>query len=194
MMIGLPESTLLDELNTARDLAKLKPKMMRIYPVLVIKNTELEKEYEKGEYCPLSVEQAVERCKDLYNFFNKKKIEVIRIGLQSTDLIANPEKENSTVVAGPYHEAFGQLVEDSMWYDGIVERIKKFNVKVKEVEIIVNPANVNNVVGHKKENLNKLKELYDVDVKIVQDEKKQNGKFDIKILKTYTDFLEENKN
>lgn len=41
MMVGLPESTRLDELNTARDLAKLKPKTMRIYPVLVIKNTRL---------------------------------------------------------------------------------------------------------------------------------------------------------
>ena len=41
MMVGLPESTRLDELNTARDLAKLKPKIMRIYPVLVIKNTRI---------------------------------------------------------------------------------------------------------------------------------------------------------
>lgn len=39
MMVGLPESTRLDELNTAKDLAKLKPKIVRIYPVLVIKNT-----------------------------------------------------------------------------------------------------------------------------------------------------------
>ena len=40
MMIGLPESTKLDELNTAKNLIKLKPKMVRLYPVLVIKNTE----------------------------------------------------------------------------------------------------------------------------------------------------------
>lgn len=39
MMVGLPESTRLDELNTAKDLAKLKPKIVRIYPVLIIKNT-----------------------------------------------------------------------------------------------------------------------------------------------------------
>ena len=39
MMVGLPESTKLDELNTAKDLAKLKPKIVRIYPVLVIKGT-----------------------------------------------------------------------------------------------------------------------------------------------------------
>ena len=42
MMIGLPESTELDEITTAKNLIKLKPKIVRIYPVLVIKNTELE--------------------------------------------------------------------------------------------------------------------------------------------------------
>ena len=99
MMIGLPESTKLDELNTAKDLAKLKPKMIRLYPVLVIKNTQLEKEYLNKEYEPLTVTQAVERCKDLYYFFNKKKIAVIRMGLQSTDLICSPENEKSEVVA-----------------------------------------------------------------------------------------------
>ena len=37
MMIGMPDSTEIDELNTAKDLIKLKPKIVRIYPVLVIK-------------------------------------------------------------------------------------------------------------------------------------------------------------
>ena len=82
MMIGLPESTRLDELNTAKDLAKLKPKIIRLYPVLVIKNTELEEEYKNGEYEPVTLNQAVEICKELLYFFEKKKIKVIRIGLQ----------------------------------------------------------------------------------------------------------------
>ena len=59
MMIGLPESTKIDELNTAKDLAKLKPKIVRLYPVLVIKGTELEKEYQNGEYEPIPLSQAV---------------------------------------------------------------------------------------------------------------------------------------
>ena len=191
MMIGLPESTKLDELNTARDLAKLKPKIVRLYPVLVIKNTQLEKEYQNGEYEPLNLLQAVERCKELYYFFTKKNITVIRMGLQNTDLISNPENEQSEVVAGPYHEAFGQLVEDSIWYDSILEKIKKVNTKVKEIEIKVNPENVNNVIGHKKENIDKLKDLYDVEVKIKQSKEIKAGKFEVKIVKTYTDFLDE---
>ena len=106
MMIGLPESTKLDELNTARDLVKLKPKIVRLYPVLVIKKTELEKEYEAGEYEPLTVQQAVERCKELYYFFTRKKVTVIRMGLQNTDLISNPKNEKSEVVARTISRGF----------------------------------------------------------------------------------------
>ena len=192
MMVGLPESTRIDELNTAKDLAKLKPRMIRIYPVLVIKNTELEKDYENGEYIPLTLNQAVERCKEIFYFFISKRINVIRMGLQNTDVISDPMKsDKSEVVAGPYHEAFGQLVEAEAWYDSILEKIKKFNVKVKEIEIEINPDDINNVIGHKKENIDKLKELYDVDVKIKQNQYMRPGKFEMKILKTYTDFLNE---
>ena len=191
MMVGLPESTVLDELNTARDLAKLKPKMVRIYPVLVIKGTELEKEYLNGNYEPLTIEQAVERCKELCYFFGKKKIPVIRIGLQSTETISNPKDEKSEVVAGPYHETFRALVESSMYYDTIVDKIKKINTKVKEVEIRVNPQNVSNVVGYKKDNINKLKEVYDLDVIIKQDEKYPPEKIEVLITKRYQDFLDD---
>ncbi|MBO5412824.1 MAG: radical SAM protein [Clostridia bacterium] len=191
IMIGLPESTRLDELNTAKDLAKLKPKIIRLYPVLIIKNTELEKEYLNKEYEPVTLNQAVEICKELSYFFEKKKIKVIRIGLQNTDLISNPENVESEVVAGPYHEAFGQLVEDSIWYDKILNEIKKFNTKVIEAQIEVNPANVNNVVGHKRSNIEKLKETYDLELKVKQNQEIKPGKFKLSILKTYKDFLDE---
>ena len=195
MMVGLPDSTLIDELRTAKDLAKLKPKIMRIYPVLVLKGTELEKDYLDGTYFPLSVEQAVERCKELCYFFEKKKINVIRVGLQSTDTISDLSKnENSEVVAGPYHETFRQLVESTMNYDKIVNKIRSFNTKVKEVEIRISPDDVNNVVGYKRENILKLKDYYDVDAKVKQDEKMKKGKIDIRVTKVYTNFLDENEN
>ncbi|MBO5397548.1 MAG: radical SAM protein [Clostridia bacterium] len=191
MMVGLPESTVLDEMNTAKDLAKLKPKMVRIYPVLVIRGTELEKEYLDGTYEPLSLEQAVERCKELCYFFGKKKINVIRVGLQNTETICDPKKSKSEVVAGPYHETFRQLVESSMYYDTIVDKIKQFNTKVKEVEIKVNPQNVSNVVGFKRQNIEKLKNTYDVDVLIKMDEKCPVSKIDVTVTKKYQDFIDE---
>ena len=194
MMVGLPESNRIDEINTAKSLIKLKPKMIRIYPVLVVKGTRLEKEYNEGIYEPIPLVQAIEICKILVRMFSDKRIDVIRVGLQNTDEISNPKEKQSEVVAGPFHPAFRQLVEAGMWYDAIVEKIKKLNVKVKEVEVTVNPIDVNNVIGHKKENITKLKEIYEVDLIVKQDEKIKQGKSKIDIIKRYNDFLEDNEN
>ena len=191
MMVGLPESTRIDEINTAKALIKLKPKMVRIYPVLIVKNTRLEEEYNQGKYEPLPLVQAVEVCKELVRMFADKKIDIIRVGLQNTEEIAEPGTKESEVVAGPYHPAFRQLVESALWYDAVVGKIKKLNVKVKEVEVTVNPIDSNNVIGHKKENVLKLKETYDVDLILRQDEAIKQGKSKIEITKTYHDFLEE---
>ena len=182
MMVGLPESTEEDEINTAKALIKLKPKMVRIYPVLVIKGTKLEKDYEEGKYTPLTLARAIETCKKLVRMFADKKIDIIRVGLQNTDEITDPNDKNSEVVAGPYHPAFRQLVESEMWYDVIVEQIKKLNVKVRKVEITVNPIDSNNVIGHKKQNVTKLKDTYDVDLILKQDKKIKQGKWNIKII------------
>ena len=191
MMVGLPESTKLDEIRTARDLIRLKPKMVRIYPVLVIKGTKLEQELEEEEYKPLTVAQAVERCKELLYLFNKKKIQVIRVGLQNTDEITDPNTKESEVVAGPYHPAFGQLVEDSIWFDSIVDKIKKINDKVKEVKVKVNFVDMNNVIGHKRSNIKKIKDTYDVDVLVEADSKIKPGKSELIILQTYDEYMEQ---
>ena len=158
--------------------------------MIVIKGTKLEKDYNEEKYKALTVVQAVEICKELVKMFVSKNIEVIRIGLQPTEEISNPDDEKSEVVAGPFHPAFRQLVESGIWNDVIVDKIKKLNTKVKEVVITVNPIDVNNVVGHKRENINNLKEVYDVDLIVKSDEKIKQGKSKIEITKVYEDFSE----
>lgn len=170
MMVGLPESTQKDEIETAKKLIKLHPKMIRIYPVLVIKDTKLAEDYLNGEYKPNTLEQAVETSAILLKMFNKKKIDVIRVGLQSTDEICTPENENSQVVAGPYHPAFRQLVESRICYDDFSKKIHKLNNRVKVVKVRVNSSLINNFVGHKRENIRRIKELYDVDVVVEKDD------------------------
>lgn len=171
--IGLPDSTKFDELNTARELSKLRPNRIRIYPMVVMKNTQLAQEFKEGTYDPLTVNQAVERCKDVIYEFNRRHIKQISIVKQNE---LNKSKETE-IIAGPYHEEFGQLVTDSIWYDSIVDKIKKFNVKVRKVKIEVNPKELPNITGYKKENAEKLKELYDVEIKV-------EGNPDIKIGKS----------
>ena len=72
-----------------------------------------------------------------------------------------------------------------MWYDSIVDKIKKVNAKVKKVKIIANDVSINNIIGHKKENIEKLKDVYDVEVVIERDDKIKPGKFEMEILESY---------
>ena len=73
MMVGLPESTALDEFKTAKNLAKLKPKDYENISSFSFKRNRARKEYEEGTYSPLSVNQAVERSKELCYFFCKEE-------------------------------------------------------------------------------------------------------------------------
>ena len=79
MVLGLPESTRIDEINTAKNLIKLKPKKIDISLLTITKGTELEKEYNKGKYEPLSITQAIEICKEIVRMFYNKKIEITSI-------------------------------------------------------------------------------------------------------------------
>ena len=65
------------------------------------------------------------------------------------------------------------------------------SLKVKEVKVKLNPIDANNVIGHKKENVKKLKEFYDVDLVLKQDESIKQGKSKIEVTKTFKDFAYE---
>ncbi len=186
MLVGMPDSNRADELNTAKELIKLKPKIVRIYPIIIIKNTKLEEQYKEDKYQPMSLVQATEICKELVGLFNSKNIEVTRIGIQDFSSVKLDDK----IVAGPYSQHFRELVESGMWYDAIVSKIKKLNIKVKEAKVIVNPSNAKAVKGYKDENIEKLKNVYDVDLIVEENRDMPQGKHEIIVTKTYTDFVE----
>lgn len=180
--IGLPESTRIDELNTAKELSKLRPNTFRVYPMVVMKNTELAEEFKRGRYEPLTLNQAVERCKEVIYEFGRKHIKQISI-VKQNEL---NESEETEIIAGPYHEEFGQLVADSIWYDSIVDKIKKFNTKVKKVKVEVNPKELPNILGFEEENAKKFEEIYDVEIKAEGNPDIKIGKSKITVLEVYS--------
>ena len=185
IMIGLPESTKIDDINTAKALIKLKANTINITPVLIIKGTELEKEYNLQNYKPLAVVQAVEICKEMAKMFNEKNIEIIAMGFEPIDSEINQNIFIENVVDGPFHPAFRSLVESGLWYDAIVNKIKKLNAKVREVEVTVNSIDTNNVIGYKQENIEKLKNTYEVDLIVTPDDNTKPGKSKIEVIKFY---------
>lgn len=181
-ILGLPESTVADDLNTVRQVIKLKPEQVILIPCNVDYNKNIEKLYEKNEFTPLSKIQLIERLKESIKVITHTKIRNIKIGEDSQKVEEMPMVQ------------FRNLVASEIWYEKIIEMIKSYNVKVKEVEIEVNSSDIDNVKGLENKNLVQLKDVYDVELHVSKNDKLESGNYKMKILKTYTDFLEDNEN
>ena len=151
MMIGLPFDSIENDMQTARDIVRLGAKETRIYPCIVVKDTELERLYKDGEYTPLTMDEAVEQSATLYEFFTENDVKVLRIGLHSSD-----DLNGSAYVAGPYHKNFAEMVYSRFWgrkFDKIDEKSDKIIVEVPVDQL-------NHAIGYKGENKKKLQERY----------------------------------
>lgn len=160
IMPGLPGSSRIKDIKTCIESIEMKPDIVRIYPTLVIKDTELFDMYEKGLYKPLSLDEAVEISAYIYSLYSINDISVIRIGLQNTESINNDED----VMAGPFHPAFRQLVEERIYYYALGSKLCKVNTKELGESITIHaPDNlISSIAGQKRSNINKLKERFSI--------------------------------
>lgn len=162
MMTGLPGDSWERSVKTAKEIIALKPSFVRIYPTLTIKDTYLEKMYKDGKYTPQTLDEAVELCKKLLYLFEEAGINVIRMGLQTTDEI----NENASVIAGPFHSSFGELVESSVYYDTMLKKLKGFK---NDAVIYVNPSEISKAVGNKRRNIIKIKNELNINITVKGD-------------------------
>ena len=110
LMIGLPEDSLKRCLYSARETVKIAPSVARLYPTIVLNDTELLRMYQRGEYSPLTTDEAVAITKEMYRILDDAGINIIRVGLKSTDLIT----EGGEIRGHTFHPAFRQLVEGEL--------------------------------------------------------------------------------
>ena len=171
MMTGLPGDTDKKAIETAKKIIELKPDFARIYPTLVLKDTRLEEMYKNGQYSPQGISNAVSLCKELLLLFTESGIPVIRIALQTTDEIS----PNGSLVAGPFNPQFRELVESEIYFDKFATALEE--ISAKDIIISVNSKDISKAIGSNKANINKIKNLYDINLKIVGDDKINPGNF-----------------
>jgi histone acetyltransferase (RNA polymerase elongator complex component) len=145
-------------MKTIDTVIELKPDFVRIYPSLVIKDTPLEDLYASARYMPLSLDDAVALCREALERFELAGIDVIRIGLQPTEELEKP----GTIIAGPYHPAFRQLVESSILLDQMRSALRNYTGKTGRVTFQVNPKDVSAAIGQKRSNIKKLEKEFGV--------------------------------
>lgn len=172
LMPGLPGDTEEKTLKSVRELVRYRPEDARIYPTLVIRDTMLARWYLEGSYRPLSLEEAVIQSAQCLKIFRSAGTNVIRIGLLNSDAI-HPTKD---VLAGPFHPAFGELVQSALVLEQISEQLRMAEGKI--LQIAVHPRFVSTLVGCKKKNLKCLTEKFSLQkIEIIQDEKIKIGEW-----------------
>lgn len=158
MMTGLLGDTPEKSINTCKDIISLKPDTVRIYPTITLEGTYLGELYKKGEYTPQTLEEAVNLCADILYRFYENNITVIRLGLHSG---GNVEEG---YLAGPYHEAFGELCESRIYSSLLLKKISDF--PQGQYTVFVNPREISKMTGQKRSNINFFSQLnYNITVK-----------------------------
>lgn len=154
LMLGLPGDDYEKAYKTAVKTVQMKPDFVRIYPTVVLKNTTLAKWYENGQYKPWTLEDAVHTAAIWLGTFSFYGIGVIRIGLQASENLSR----DKDLLAGPYHPAFGELVESRLMRLQLEGFLHKRGIKPASLTISCNPRDYSKVIGQKHENLRFLKE------------------------------------
>lgn len=161
MMVGLYKSSEDRELYTVKRIIDIEPKTVRIYPVVVLEGTKLAELFKKGDYKLMPFETVSALCAKMLKMFYGAGIDVIKLGLHSSELV------EKSIVAGYYHPAFSEIVQSRLFLEAIKSEIT--DNKENIIEIAVNRRSYSVAAGHKKSNINALKEL-GIDCRMITDD------------------------
>ncbi len=157
---GLPGSDRGSALADARQ-ATAWADFARIHPVLVLHGTELAERLHAERYLPLTIEEAVDVCREMLDILEGAGVEVIRIGQQ-------PRPDGlARAIAGPAHPSFRQLVEGKRALDRLRGLLDGTAV-ASHVVIHCAPADETRTRGPSNEHLRILRREYDLQTVKVQ--------------------------
>ncbi len=152
LLLGLAGDTRTTLRQTVERIIDLQPDFIRIYPLLVVANSELADQYKQGKYTPLSLDKAVVLAAWIKARFDRAAIRIVRMGLQ-----AGPELEAS-LLAGPWHPAFGELVASRL----MLRQTRKLLVQAPSegpIQVCINQRDQSVFRGMKSANVKRLHEL-----------------------------------
>ncbi len=160
VMVGLYASTMRDELYTLQEIRRLHPDTVRIYPTVILKNTELARKYECGAYSPFPFPEVITLCARMLAAFAQDGISVIKCGLHASEFV------EQDMIGGFYHPAFRELCESVLFRE---QMLAKTSSGRTDYTFAVHPSCVSKAVGQKKANIRCFQED-GKDLKIIADE------------------------
>ncbi len=163
LMPGLPGFSMDTLERTLQITKKISPEYVRIYPTVVLKNTELEKLYLENKYTPLSLDNAIDITSYIINFFKDTHISIIKSGLHS---------DIDDVIAGPYHHSFGELVKIKILKDKLISTFET------DKTLVISNKDISLFTGFERKTIKFLKQNFDIKkLKVKFDKNLKSGSF-----------------
>ena len=165
LMPGLPGDTDQTFAKSVDDVLSLKPDFARLYPTLVVRHTQLFEMYQEGKYIPWSLERTIKNLTTAVKKFRAENISVIRLGLHpDPSLLEN-------FIAGPYHPSLRYLVDCRIGLEEMIDNVRELKNLNGQLKFKVPSKRVSVYIGHKRENIQKLKTMFRLENVIVEPEK-----------------------
>lgn len=163
MMVGLYKSSEQREAETIEKIIAIHPDTVRIYPVVILKNTRLGELFSAGEFKPLEFDTVLNICSEAILRFTAEKIKVIKCGLHASEFV---EKD---MLGGFYHPAFRELCENLIYRQKTEEFITSHRSQDNVYKIAVAPSCISKAIGQKRSNLEYFRSR-NITVKYIGDE------------------------
>ena len=125
LMIGLPKDSRAKDIVSALKCVEVGADLVRIHPTLVFKGAELLRMMEKGLYTPMNLEEALDITSDMVIILEGHSVKVIRLGYYV------PQEQVQTVMGGPYHPSFGDMVRARV-VRKVIEYVKPESLRVPQ--------------------------------------------------------------
>ena len=120
---------------------------------------------ERGDYVPLTLEDAVERTKSVLDVFDQAGVPCIRVGLCASENL----RDASRAVAGANHEAIGEMAMSALYLERICRELDTRQIRGGGITIFVAKGAVSKAVGQKRVNKVKICEKYGLEwVKVLE--------------------------
>ncbi len=160
LMLGLPGDSRVRFLDSIAAAIQLRPDFVRIYPTLVLADTPLARWFREGSYVPLALDEAIAWCVPAYELLSQADIPIARLGLHPDPELQKP----GTVLAGPYHPAFGYLVRAHWWRERVDRHLQVSHelLQGSELTLWVAERYLSEVIGPGKSNFRHWQEKWGV--------------------------------
>lgn len=152
LMPGLPGDSAYISYNSLKRVIAAGADFIRIYPVIVLRGTELARRFKTGDYVPLGIDEGVQLCKVLLHESMLAGVPVIRIGLQADEGL-----NDSTVLGGCWHPSLGSLTRSELYFDLLGKLLRNIPTG-SPCSIRCHPSRISEVYGQGRINLKRLGE------------------------------------